>query len=151
MSENKSSKSSTPVGGLILAEGDIELNVGRPTITMKVRNTGDRPIQVASHFHFFETNRYLEFDRARTFGLRLDIPSTTAIRFEPGDEKEVKLVPMGGKQYCIGFNNLVDGWTGAGPNKEYRPNFETALRRASEFGYRSNQVQKVAERKVQHV
>src|SRR6266850_893904 len=88
MSENKSSKSSTPVGGLILAEGDIELNVGRPTITMKVRNTGDRPIQVASHFHFFETNRYLEFDRARTFGLRLDIPSTTAIRFEPGDEKE---------------------------------------------------------------
>jgi len=151
MSENKSSKSSTPVGGLILAEGDIELNVGRPTITMKVRNTGDRPIQVASHFHFFETNRYLEFDRARTFGLRLDIPSTTAIRFEPGDEKEVKLVPMGGKQYCIGFNNLVDGWTGAGPNKEYRPNFETAMRHASEWGYKSNQVQKVAERKVQHV
>ncbi len=151
MSENKSSKSSTPVGGLILAEGDIELNVGRPTITMKVRNTGDRPIQVCSHFHFFEVNRYLEFDRSRTFGLRLDIPSTTGIRFEPGDEKEVKLVPMGGKQYCIGFNNLVDGWTGAGPNKEYRPNFETAMRHASEYGYKSNQVQKTAERKVQHV
>jgi urease subunit beta len=151
MSENKSSKSSTPVGGLILAEGDIELNVGRPAITMKVRNTGDRPIQVASHFHFFETNRYLEFDRARTFGLRLDIPSTTAIRFEPGDEKEVKLVPMGGKQYCIGFNNLVDGWTGAGPNKEHRPNFEMAMRRASESGYKSIQVQKMTERRVQHV
>ena len=64
MSESKSSKASIPVGGLILAEGDIEINAGRPTITMKVRNTGDRPIQVCSHFHFFETNRYLEFDRA---------------------------------------------------------------------------------------
>jgi urease subunit beta len=151
MSENKSSKSSTPVGGVILAEGDIELNVGRPTVTMKVRNTGDRPIQIGSHFHFFETNRYLEFDRARTFGLRLDIPATTAIRFEPGDEKEVKLVPMGGKQYCIGFNNLVDGWTGAGPNKDYRPNFNMALKRASESGYKSNQEQEVPKRKAQHV
>jgi urease subunit beta len=151
MSEHKSSKSSTPVGGLILAESDIELNVGRPTVTMKVRNTGDRPIQVGSHFHFFETNRYLEFDRARTFGLRLDIPATTAIRFEPGDEKEVKLVPMGGKQYCIGFNNLVDGWTGAGPNKDYRPNFDMAVKRASESGYKSNQEQEVPKRKAHHV
>ena len=74
MSESKSSKASVPVGGLILAEGDIEINAGRPVTTMKVRNTGDRPIQVCSHFHFFETNRYLEFDRAKTFGLRLDIP-----------------------------------------------------------------------------
>ena len=151
MTESKSSKASVPVGGLILAEGDIELNVGRPTITMKVRNTGDRPIQVCSHFHFFETNRYLEFDRARTFGLRLDIPSTTAIRFEPGDEKEVKLVPMGGKQHCIGFNNLVDGWTGAGPNKEYRPNFDIAVKRASEFGYKTKHVEEVLKGKVQHV
>jgi len=151
MSENKSLKNSTPVGGLILAEGDIELNVGRRAVTMKVRNTGDRPIQVCSHFHFFETNRYLEFDRARTFGLRLDIPSTTAIRFEPGDEKEVKLVPMGGKQHCIGFNNLVDGWTGAGPNKEYRPNFDMAVKRASEFGYKTNHVEQVLKGKVQHV
>lgn len=151
MSESKSSKASVPVGGLILAEGDIEINAGRPVTTMKVRNTGDRPIQVCSHFHFFETNRYLEFDRAKTFGLHLDIPSTTAIRFEPGDEKEVKLVPMGGRQYCIGFNNLVDGWTGAGPNKEYRPNFDTAVKRASEFGYKTNHVEEPLKRKVQHV
>jgi urease subunit beta len=139
MSEKQKSSQSTTVGGLILAEGDIEINAGRPTITMKVRNTGDRPIQVCSHFHFFEVNRYLEFDRGRTFGLRLDIPSTTGIRFEPGDEKEVKLIPMGGKQYCIGFNNLVDGWTGAGPSKDYRPNFQMAVRRASENGYKSTQ------------
>ena len=139
MGEKQTSKQSTPVGGLILAEGEIEINAGRPTITMKVRNTGDRPIQVCSHFHFFEVNRYLEFDRSRAFGFRLDIPSTTGIRFEPGDEKEVKLIPMGGKQYCIGFNNLVDGWTGAGPSKDYRPNFQMAVRRASENGYKSTQ------------
>ena len=141
MSEKQKSNQSTTVGGLILAEGDIEINAGRPTITMKVRNTGDRPIQVCSHFHFFEVNRYLEFDRSRAFGLRLDIPATTGIRFEPGDEKEVRLVPMGGKQYCIGFNNLVDGWTGAGPSKDYRPNFQMAVRRASESGYKSTQDQ----------
>jgi urease subunit beta len=151
MSEKQTSKQSAAVGGLILAEGDIEINAGRPTISMKVRNTGDRPIQVCSHFHFFEVNRYLEFDRGRTFGLRLDIPSTTGIRFEPGDEKEVKLVPMGGKQYCIGFNNLVDGWTGAGPNKDYRPNFQMAMRRASESGYKSTQDQGITKRKVQYV
>jgi urease subunit beta len=151
MSEKQTSKQSTAVGGLILAEGEIEINPGRPTITMKVRNTGDRPIQVCSHFHFFEVNRYLEFDRSRAFGLRLDIPSTTGIRFEPGDEKEVKLIPMGGKQYCIGFNNLVDGWTGAGPSKDYRPNFQTAVRRASESGYKSTQDQETLKRKAQHV
>lgn len=126
-----------PVGGLVLAGGDIEINAGRPVVTLKVRNTGDRPIQVGSHFHFFETNRYLEFDRARAFGMRLGIPSTTAIRFEPGDEKEVPLVPMGGKQYCYGFNNLVDGWTGIGPTPDYRPNLEQAVRRAAERGFKS--------------
>src|SRR4029079_14691984 len=101
-----------PVGGLILAEGEIEINAGRPTDTLKVRNTGDRPIQVGSHYHFFEVNRALEFARAATFGMRLDIPATTAIRFEPGDEKQVTLVPLAGKQYVLGFANLVDGWTG---------------------------------------
>ncbi len=126
-----------PVGGLILAEGDIEINAGRPTTTLKVRNTGDRPIQVGSHFHFFEVNRYLDFDRSKAFGKRLDIPSTTAIRFEPGDEKQVTLVPMGGKQFCYGFNNLVDGWTGDGPNPDYRPNQEAAVRRAQEQGFKS--------------
>ena len=129
-----------PVGGLILAEGDIELNAGRPTVTLKVRNTGDRPIQVGSHFHFFETNRYLDFDRPATFGMRLDIPSTTAIRFEPGDEKEVTLVPIDGKQFCHGFNNLVDGWTGDGPTPDYRPNYEAAVKRAKRAWLQVQQV-----------
>jgi urease subunit beta len=131
-----------PVGGLVLAEGDIEINAGRPVVTLKVRNTGDRPIQVGSHYHFFETNRYLEFDRSQAFGMRLGIPSTTAIRFEPGDEKEVHLVPMGGKQYCIGFNNLVDGWTGSGPTSDYRPNFDEAVRRAAARGFKSSKGRK---------
>ncbi|WP_390622249.1 urease subunit beta [Tautonia marina] len=122
---------------MILAEGEIELNAGRPTVTLKVRNTGDRPIQIGSHFHFFETNRYLEFDRTAAFGMRLNIPSCTAIRFEPGDEKEVTLVPMGGKQFCVGFNNLVDGWTGDGPTPDYRPNFDAAVERARQQGFKS--------------
>ncbi len=125
-----------PVGGVAVGDGDVELNEGRPTTTMKVRNTGDRPIQVGSHFHFFEVNRYLEFDRLKAFGQRLDIPATTAIRFEPGDEKEVTLVPFGGKQFCYGFNNLVDGWTGEGPHHDYRPNRESAVRHAKERGFK---------------
>jgi len=128
-----------PVGGVVVASGDIEINAGRPTVTLKVRNTGDRPIQVGSHFHFFEVNRYLDFDREKAFGRRLDIPATTAIRFEPGDEKQVTLVPMGGKQFCYGFNNLVDGWTGLGPNPDYRPNHEAAVRRARERGFKSTE------------
>lgn len=128
---------SAPVGGLILADGEIEMNAGRPTVAVTVRNTGDRPIQVGSHFHFFEVNRYLEFDRASSFGMRLNIPSTTAIRFEPGDEREVSLVPMGGKQFCLGFNNLVDGWTGDGPTPDYRPNYDAALARARDRGFKS--------------
>jgi urease subunit beta len=126
-----------PVGGLILAAGEIEINAGRPTVTLKVRNTGDRPIQVGSHYHFFEVNRALEFDRAAAFGMRLDIPATTAIRFEPGDEKEVTLVPLAGKQHVLGFSNLVDGWTGGAPNT-YRPNYTMALKRASELGFKSS-------------
>lgn len=137
MASSKKMEASAPVGGLVLAEGDIELNAGRPTVKVKVRNTGDRPIQVGSHFHFFESNRYLQFDRAQAFGMRLDIPSTTAIRFEPGDEKKVTLVPMGGKQFCVGFNNLVDGWTGDGPSPDYRPNYEEALRRVKRRGFKS--------------
>ena len=126
-----------PVGGVVLAAGDLELNAGRPTTKLKVRNTGDRPIQVGSHYHFFEVNRYLEFDRGQAFGKRLDIPATTAIRFEPGDEKEVVLVPVGGKQFCYGFSNLVDGWTGDGPTPDYCPNLEAAVRRAKERGFKS--------------
>ena len=125
------------VGGVILAEGDIEMNVGRPTVTLKVRNTGDRPVQVGSHYHFFEVNRELAFDRAAAFGMRLDIPATTAIRFEPGDEKQVTLVPLAGKRYAHGFANLVDGWVGIGPTPDYRPNFTVAVKKAAELGFKS--------------
>src|ERR1700730_1988719 len=104
----------TPVGGYVLAANPIEFNAGRPSITLKVRNTGDRPIQVGSHFDFFEVNRSLEFDRVAAFGMRLNISSSTAIRFEPGDEKQISLVPFAGKQRVCGFNNLVNGWTGIG-------------------------------------
>jgi urease subunit beta len=126
----------TPVGGYVLAATPIEFNAGRPAITLKVRNTGDRPIQVGSHFHFFEVNRALEFDRAAAFGMRLNISSSTAIRFEPGDEKEVSLVPFAGKQRVCGFNNLVDGWTGVGPTPGYRPEKSEAVRRARELGFK---------------
>ena len=127
----------TPVGGYILSDKPIEINSGRPTTKMKVRNTGDRPIQVGSHFHFFEVNRALEFDRKAAFGQRLDIPASTGLRFEPGDEKEVTLVPFGGKQRIYGFNNLVDGWTGTGPTPEYQPNLTKGLERVSELGFKS--------------
>ena len=125
-----------PVGGVVPGEGDIEINAGRPTVTVKVRNTGDRPIQVGSHYHFFEANRLLDFDRGLAFGMRLDIPATTAIRFEPGDERKVTLVPFGGKQFVYGFSSLADGWTGSGPTPNYRPNYERALRRAEELGFK---------------
>ena len=86
-------------------------NADKPSKKLKVRNTGDRPIQVGSHFHFFEVNRALAFDRAAAFGMHLDIPSSTAIRFEPGDERTVHVVPFGGERRVYGFNNLVDGAT----------------------------------------
>jgi len=128
----------TPLGGYVVKDEPIELNPGRPRTKLSARNTGDRPIQVGSHFHFFEVNRYLEFDRRAAFGLRLDIPANTAVRFEPGDEKEVTLVPLGGKRFVLGFNNLVDGWTGDGPHPDYRPNLDAALGRAAERGFKTN-------------
>lgn len=112
MTNKTPNKTTAPVGGLILGSTPIEFNAGRKTVTLKVRNTGDRPIQVGSHFHFFEVNRALEFDRHAAYGMRLNISSTTAIRFEPGDEKTVSLVTIGGTSGTYGFNNLVDGWTG---------------------------------------
>lgn len=127
----------TPVGGYELAEGPLELNSGRATTTIKVRNTGDRPIQVGSHFHFFEVNRALEFDRAAAFGMHLDIMASTAVRFEPGDEKEVTLVPYGGKQRVFGFNGLVDNHAGAGPTPDYRPAFVEAMRKVEELGFKN--------------
>jgi urease subunit gamma/beta len=93
----------------IVPDGEIELNAGRPTTTVRVRNTGDRPVQVGSHYHFFEANRELDFDRRAAYGMRLDIPAGTAVRFEPGDEREVPLVAIGGARRAIGFSALVDG------------------------------------------
>ena len=126
---------STPVGGYVLAPGPVEINVNRPRVKLTVRNTGDRPVQVASHFHFFEVNRALEFDRAKAFGHRLDIAAGTAVRFEPGDEREVTLVPFGGKRRVHGFNNLVDGW--APIDGSYRPRALRAMRLAAEYGFKS--------------
>lgn len=96
-------------GELLVDEGDIELNAGRPTVTLVVANTGDRPIQIGSHFHFYEVNRALQFDREQARGMRLDIPAGTAVRFEPGDEKEVTLVMLAGSREVYGFNGLVEG------------------------------------------
>jgi len=99
------------VGGYVCAAEPVPFNEQRPVTTLRVRNTGDRPVQVGSHFHFFEVNRELEFDRAAAFGLHLNLPASTALRFEPGDERDVDLVPYGGKREVYGFNNLVDGPT----------------------------------------
>jgi urease subunit beta len=96
-------------GEVITAGGDIELNAGAPTVTLKVANTGDRPIQVGSHYHFFETNPALSFDREQARGMRLDIASGTAVRFEPGQEREVTLVPCGGTRRVFGFRQAVMG------------------------------------------
>jgi urease subunit beta len=127
---------STPVGGYVLASAPVEINAGRPRLRLAVRNTGDRPIQVGSHFHFFEVNRALEFDRRQAFGRRLDIAAGTAVRFEPGDQKEVMLVPFGGKRHVHGFNNLVDGW--APLSGAYRPSATRAFRLAEELGFMSD-------------
>lgn len=96
-------------GEIIVRERSIILNEGRPTVEVNVANTGDRPIQVGSHFHFFEVNRLLKFDREKAYGTRLDIPSGTAVRFEPGEEKTVRLVRFGGDNIARGNNGLTDG------------------------------------------
>ena len=124
------------VGGIILAGDPIEYNVGRPTVTLTVRNTGDRPIQVGSHFHLFEVNRYLEFDRDAAFGYHLNIPATTAVRFEPGDEKQIEAVPFAGKRRVIGFNGLVMGYTGDEDAPGYFPARLKALRIVREAGFK---------------
>lgn len=96
-------------GEIITAEGDITLNAGRETITLDVANTGDRPIQVGSHYHFFETNPALRFDRNKTLGFRLDIAAGTAVRFEPGQTREVRLVQVAGNRAIFGFRQAVMG------------------------------------------
>jgi urease beta subunit len=96
-------------GEYFLGEGDVEANAGRSAVRVTVANTGDRPIQVGSHFHFFEVNRALAFDRAVAFGMRLNVPAGTAVRFEPGDEKHVELVPLAGRREVYGLNALTEG------------------------------------------
>jgi urease beta subunit len=96
-------------GEYFLQDDDIVANAGRVALELTVANTGDRPIQVGSHFHFFEANRALRFDRARAFGQRLNIPAGTAVRFEPGDEKRVTLVPLAGRRAVFGLNALTEG------------------------------------------
>ena len=98
-------------GEYLLADGDIVANAGRRTVELTVANTADRPIQVGSHFHFFEVNRALRFDRAKAFGMRLNVPAGTAVRFEPGDEKRVTLVEIAGARRVFGLNGLTEGAT----------------------------------------
>ncbi len=96
-------------GEYIIAKGSIQINAGRKTAVLTVVNMGDRPVQVGSHFHFFEINKQMSFDRGKAFGMRLDIAAGTAVRFEPGEETEIQLVEFGGKKKTTGFNNMVDG------------------------------------------
>jgi urease beta subunit len=115
-------------GEYILAEPDIVANEGRETVELTVINTGDRPIQVGSHFHFFEANKALSFDRRLAFGQRLNIPAGTAVRFEPGDDKKIKLVRLGGAAKVLGLNALTTGATDASA-------IETAVERADARGF----------------
>jgi urease beta subunit len=110
-------------------EGEIELNEDRETVRLTAANTGDRPIQVGSHFHFFETNSALKFERESAFGMRLNVPAGSFVRFEPGDEQEIELVRIGGRRIVHGFNGLTEG---ALDDPEVR---EEAFRRARERGF----------------
>jgi urease subunit beta len=99
-------------GEIITKQGEITLNAGRPTVTVSVANTGDRPIQVGSHYHFFETNTALRFERDKARGFRLDIPAGTAVRFEPGQTRAVRLVAYAGARRVFGFNGKINGKLG---------------------------------------
>ena len=123
-------------GGVIFGDGDIAYNEGRKTVKIDIRNTGDRPIQVGSHFHLFEVNRYLEFDRDSAFGCHLNIPATTAVRFEPGDRKSIEAVAYAGKRRVIGFNNLVMGYTGDEDAPGYFPARTYAFMRVRSAGFK---------------
>lgn len=117
-------------GEIITPEGSIEINAGRRTCSLKAINTGDRPVQVGSHYHFFETNRALDFDRAASFGMHLDIPAGTAVRFEPGESKQVDLVEFGGTGEVFGLNALTMGTTRNDARKD------EALRQARTRGFK---------------
>lgn len=129
-------------GEWLLSNEPIEINACRRTLRTSVRNTGDRPIQVGSHFHFFEVNRALDFDRAATLGMRLDIPSGQSIRFEAGDERDVDLVELGGIRRVIGFNNLLDGTPSA------TSTVQRAMERAAELGFSGMHEKKMHEKKT---
>jgi urease beta subunit len=116
-------------GEVILGQGDIIALPGRQTVELNVANTGDRPIQVGSHCHFFEANRALRFDREKAFGFRLQVPAGTAVRFEPGETKKVVLVALGGKRVAYGINGLTNGWLDDAQVKE------KALAKAAEEGF----------------
>ena len=117
-------------GEIIADDGDIELNVGRRKMTLKVVNTGDRPVQIGSHYHFFETNKALDFDREKSFGMHLDIPAGTSVRFAPGEAKEIVLTEFGGTGQLLGLNGLTEGdWRNAVTKME-------ALRNARAQGFK---------------
>ena len=128
--EKAAKKDRVVPGEIIVAEGDIEINAGRRRATLKAVNTGDRPIQVGSHYHFFETNPALEFDRKKAYGMHLDVPAGTAVRFEPGESKQVTLVEFGGTGELYGLNSLTQGSAHSEDNRE------AALRRARERGFK---------------
>jgi urease beta subunit len=115
-------------GEYFIAEGEIEANAGRRMVELMITHTGDRPVQVGSHFHFFEVNRTLSFDREKAFGMRLNIPSGGAVRFEPGEKKRVRLVALGGSRIVRGLNGLTEG----GVDSEQK---DEAMRRLREKGF----------------
>jgi urease beta subunit len=116
-------------GEYFIAEGEIEANVGRRMAELVITHTGDRPVQVGSHFHFFEVNRALSFDREKAFGMRLNIPSGGAVRFEPGEKKRVRLVALGGNRIVRGLNGLTEGGVDSTQKEE-------AMRRLREKGFK---------------
>jgi urease beta subunit len=115
-------------GEYILGDGDIKANAGRRTVELTVANTADRPIQIGSHFHFFEVNRALRFERGKAWGMRLNVPAGTAVRFEPGDEKVVTLVELGGTREVYGLNALSDGKVDASRQ-------DAAVKKAGQAGF----------------
>ena len=117
-------------GEVIVEDGNITINEGKTAVEMNVTNTADRPVQVGSHFHFFEVNKALEFDRKAAFGMRLDIPAGTAVRFEPGESKKVNLIPIGGNRIGFGLNDLTCGAT---DDENMR---ENAIKKAKELGFK---------------
>jgi urease beta subunit len=130
-------------GEYILDGQEIELNAGRPVVTLSVNNTGDRPVQIGAHYHFFEVNQALVFDRHAAYGMRLDLPSGTSARFEPGEVKKVNLIPYGGRRIVYGFNGLVMGRLDDPYTRE------ASLKRSAEGGFRPEEVHEARGRSAQ--